>query len=248
MSRAVIVEGGIRMEGGEVQSTVFDMNSLSLSTLPESSFAETVIDCIPTEANIEAAYKLLQPGGVLMIPCCPAGAVDIDIKVAGFLDLVRSADNALVCRKPEWRAGVRAVIPGLAGAGRSVELAADDLIDEDDLLADTAAAIPAAAPGCGTGPAGGKKRACKDCTCGSSASSLLCSVNLITSLGLAQEERGESGSSKVTLTLEEKVAKASSCGGCYKGDAFRCGSCPFLGLPAFEPGQERVVLSLSADI
>lgn len=38
----------------------------------------------------------------------------------------------------------------------------------------------------------------------------------------------------------------SNCGKCYLGDAFRCGSCPFLGKPAFEPG-DKVKLQIASN-
>ncbi|EQC41720.1 hypothetical protein SDRG_01676 [Saprolegnia diclina VS20] len=96
----------------------------------------------------------------------------------------------------------------------------DDMIDEDDLLDDTDEVLKAAKMDCGTGK-DGKKRRCKDCTCG------------------MKDENDEPAMSEVDLQL-----LVSNCGSCYKGDAFRCGSCPFLGQPAFKPGMGKLVLNL----
>lgn len=252
MSVAIIVEGGLRAATTEtpLPATLLDMNSLQVSALPEESFDEVVIDCLPTEMNIGVAYRILRPGGLLRVRLPPADTVEIDLRIAGFLDLAHTEDD-LTCRKPQWRTGEKAAlssVPVRKGGVLQADDLLDDLVDEDALLAETAASVPTAASGCGTGTSGGKKRACKDCTCGELPLQSCAVPQFVTQfLGLAEEERqGEGG--KVTLTLEEKVARAGSCGGCYRGDAFRCGSCPFLGLPAFEPGQERVVLSLTADI
>jgi hypothetical protein len=43
---------------------------------------------------------------------------------------------------------------------------------------------------------------------------------------------------KITEAQLENGQVESSCGKCYLGDAFRCASCPFLGKPAFEPGDK----------
>ncbi|XP_033366861.1 anamorsin homolog [Bombus vosnesenskii] len=89
----------------------------------------------------------------------------------------------------------------------------EELIDEDDLLDESDIVKPITnLRVCSTT---GKRKACKDCSC-----------------GLAEELSGK--------TAPEGTAK-SSCGNCYLGDAFRCASCPYLGMPAFKPG-EKVVL------
>ncbi|KAI0053029.1 DUF689-domain-containing protein [Auriscalpium vulgare] len=123
-------------------------------------------------------------------------------------------------------------------------------IDADALLTDADRARPAACePVTKGGPR--RKKACKGCTC-----------------GLAEEEEAELRSSKVVLldgsesgatkevSLAEKdrliqAARAapkatSSCGSCFLGDAFRCASCPYMGLPAFNPG-EKVEIDFGMD-
>lgn len=92
-------------------------------------------------------------------------------------------------------------------------LDSDTLLDEEDLRKPDPASLKS---DCSTNKAG-KKKACKNCTC-----------------GLAEElDQGKT---------PEKKTVTSSCGSCYLGDAFRCASCPYLGMPAFKPG-EKVALT-----
>ena len=66
------------------------------------------------------------------------------------------------------------------------------------------------------GPKSEGKKACKNCSC-----------------GYAEE-------------LDMGVTVKSTCGSCYKGDAFRCASCPYRGMPEFKAG-EKVELMLDND-
>lgn len=70
-------------------------------------------------------------------------------------------------------------------------------------------------------------RVCANCTCGKKD-------RLI---------KEQTGTEQIIYTENVK----SSCGNCYLGDAFRCVSCPYKGMPAFEPG-DIVKLKLDTDL
>ncbi|KAL7885381.1 hypothetical protein AOLI_G00056760 [Acnodon oligacanthus] len=95
-------------------------------------------------------------------------------------------------------------------------LDSDELLDAEDLKKPDPASLRASS--CGESGAK-KKKACKNCTC-----------------GLAEELEQES------KAVQKVSQPKSACGSCYLGDAFRCASCPYLGMPAFKPG-EKVVLA-----
>ncbi|KXN87929.1 Fe-S cluster assembly protein DRE2 [Leucoagaricus sp. SymC.cos] len=126
-----------------------------------------------------------------------------------------------------------------------------DKIDPESLLteADKTRPVPTCEPVNASAPR--RKRACKGCTCGLAE--------------LEEEERrngkvvlldgSQSGETMVVTQAEkERLVNAarnapkatSSCGNCFLGDAFRCASCPYLGLPAFKPG-EKVEIDFGMD-
>lgn len=115
---------------------------------------------------------------------------------------------------------------------------------------------------CVTGESTGKKKACKNCSCGRAEMEAAEKAEEdkaqagplpASSCGSVSEGRKGKGEGRrtrreiriLTLVFLPLLATAQ----CYLGDAFRCSTCPYLGMPAFKPG-EQVVLStrqLAAD-
>lgn len=129
----------------------------------------------------------------------------IDLLSAGFI-AVTEKENV-----------VKAEIPSFA-IGASVGVS--EAVDEDALVEASDFKKPENA----CGPGSGKKRACKNCSC-----------------GLAELEKKQEADK---VSVDTTAAKKSSCGSCGLGDAFRCPGCPYRGLPAFKPGQ---VVQISMD-
>lgn len=84
-----------------------------------------------------------------------------------------------------------------------------------------------------------RKMPCKNCTCG-----------LRDTYKSVDEEKKEIESIKLKADVqnESEPVKKFSCASCPLGDAYRCDSCPYLGLPPFDPGNPIKLDSFGDDI
>ncbi|RWA04789.1 hypothetical protein EKO27_g10313 [Xylaria grammica] len=125
----------------------------------------------------------------------------------------------------------------------------DDLIDEDTLLTEEDINRTIQPPAECIPKIGKRRRACKDCTCGLAAK--------LEADDRARRAKADAGLEVLKLGADDLddleldftvKGKVGSCGSCSLGDAFRCADCPYLGLPAFKPGEEVTILNNVAQL
>lgn len=230
-------------------------NALETCFLALAPEGELVVKLCSSEGG--AKEEGGRDGGAMMMQLLLAGFVDVEALPAS-----ASSSASLIARKPKWEVGATASVSlptysslpaptssstsarPIASTWRVTDVEGEEdedggegeLIDPDSLLENddgllAAAVAKKAAKAKENGGAGceTKKRACKNCSCGRAE----------------MEENGKEGGVVLPVMTEEELKESvSSCGNCYKGDAFRCGGCPYLGKPAFEPGQEKLIIKL----
>ena len=231
-----------KVANNDVKTNVENSERLSSTTYPQSTF-DLILSNLLTPDNADHNSKmlnnyinLLKPKGILILVNKQSLNLESELKLAGFLnissDLSENSLSVFSCEKPNFELGAA---KKLSFANKSAEqnktqqptkvwqftqddVQESDLIDTDDLLDDLDLKKPTLVDkfDCGTSSSG-KKKACKNCSC-----------------GLAEELENEA----VDKQKKNVETVKSSCGSCYLGDAFRCASCPYLGMPAFKPGEK----------
>ncbi|MCJ1389259.1 electron carrier [Xylographa bjoerkii] len=111
----------------------------------------------------------------------------------------------------------------------------DELIDEDTLLEEADFTRPVILPPECRPTSGKRRRACKDCTCGLAQKIAAEDASKRSKADQSLAKLKASDLAEIDFTVQGKVG---SCGNCALGDAFRCDGCPYVGLPAFKPGEE----------
>lgn len=200
-----------------------------LASYPRNKVQTLLVFVDPEKANqslLQCVLEILKPGGKLVISANTNNANDIKFKLVtrGFVN-AKFVESHVEAFKPKYELGSSAQIniPKKSNTVWKLDNTLDDeddeLIDPDTLLDEEDFKKPDAETlrVCSTT---GKRKACKDCSC-----------------GLADELEAEKTGAKVATDTAK-----SSCGNCYLGDAFRCSSCPYLGMPAFKPGEKVQLL------
>lgn len=118
-----------------------------------------------------------------------------------------------------------------------------DLIEEEDLVSDNADPSGVTMITCAKTKTR-RRKACKDCSCGMKEQEEQ-EIDQARKKQDAVVRFSEQELTEIDFTIEGK--KIGGCNSCSLGDAFRCSGCPYLGLPAFQPGQKINIGSIADD-
>ncbi|KAF8398746.1 hypothetical protein HHK36_014604 [Tetracentron sinense] len=255
VDHVVVPVGEVLTAIRELGNEVFGQNdpliitqASSLKQLPiEPSSMDMIISIsrsveIPGNQLLEEISRGLKTGGTILIQVSltateltdePTSTIERKLLMAGFLEAqalqmkpVAPSDDdhclTIKAKKPSWKLGSSFSIKKTTKCLPIVQIGDDlDLIDEDSLLTEEDLKKPQLPP-VGDCEVGSTRKACKNCTCGRAEA----------------EEKVQ----KLGITVDQLNNPQSACGSCGLGDAFRCSTCPYKGLPPFKLG-EKVSLS-----
>ncbi|KAJ7507478.1 Fe-S cluster assembly protein DRE2 [Mycena galericulata] len=241
------------------------LDSASYSAVHVTLSVPEYEDLLPKAPALLAQLRdgLIPLGTLHLHHLASSGPLPSELTLAGFTIL--STDGTLVAQKPAHAPS--AALPLKKPAAMSLNRKKTDpaakkalwtlsapgapSIDAEALLtaADRARPVPTCEPVSAGVPR--RKRACKNCSCGLrelEEEELRASKVVVLDGAQTGEAVEVSQDEKARLVAAAKAAPkaTSSCGSCFLGDAFRCASCPYLGLPAFQPG-EKVEIDFGMD-
>lgn len=162
---------------------------------------------------LQQCLDKLKPGGLVL---AWLGLPEAEVSKLETAGLFAGAVDAKIGRKSTRKDGQVGVefscTKPIWAAGASAVLPGVATINEDELLGEVPQPV-----GKGKSDCSSKPKACENCSCG------------------RKELEDKYGADEAKERLE-KGKERSACGSCYLGDAFRCETCPYRGLPAFKPG------------
>ncbi|KAG1671568.1 hypothetical protein FOA52_011291 [Chlamydomonas sp. UWO 241] len=244
-----VVAAFIGASGGTPEALSFMASATTAPPSPPAGCASAALCAASadqphsTRSALAALARALAPGGAVYVYDAfrDAGRQESlakELTLAGYTGTaVQATPSGVVlvrATKPAFELGAKAGLkkkatPASAPSAAAWRVAAgdgDELVDDEELLTedDKRPAAPPTESDCNVGAG---KKACKNCSCG-------------------RADAEAARDTKVALTqdmLDNPVE--SACGSCGLGDAFRCASCPYRGVPAFTAGKK---IMLGADL
>ena len=187
-----------------------------------------------SDQGLQAAYNKLELGGELYVQEAKLEEVRVKLLLSGFVRSVQDEQRGVRAWKPLYAKGTsisfeerEESLRKEAEWRKALENAEnDELVEERELEK-----LPSGErENCE--PVVGKRMPCKNCTCG---------LKEEMEAELAGPESDVRQSRSVTV---DDMQKASACGNCALGDAFRCAGCPYLGMAPFKEGEKVMIPEL----